>query len=372
MSPREKILASLIAAVILLVGGVSLVRSRLVEPLNQKRATLRQLNERRGELELRLAHEAATRNDWQDRTKRMIATGAFEAEELFRSDLAQMLRNAGLADVSLRPRAALVTKKGFREGFIEVPFSINAQGTLDQVVGFLREFYQRPYYVRISELSLSAVQTGAAAAARRGANRRGGADEPLLNVIIVASTLVLPETPGIKPVPLDPNQITQPDTWLLAQADLNSYNDIATVNLFRLYEPPKPTPPRPDPPVAQNTERPTPPVAPPRDPRADMRELRLAATTSTNGDLVAWIVRKGAYEAPQPVRLNEVFDDGKLVLIHPTGIVIRVLPEGDPQSPPTDYFYVLGAEDLYERVVVDPAEHPDIARDLQRAFARRE
>jgi hypothetical protein len=69
-------------------------------------------------------------------------------------------------------------------------------------------------------------------------------------------------------------------------------------------------------------------------------------------------------EPPQEYRLNDEVDDGKLVLIVPEGMVVRVPPKSGQRQPPTHYFYPLGSN-FKEREEVDPSVHPQVSRLLQ-------
>jgi len=73
------------------------------------------------------------------------------------------------------------------------------------------------------------------------------------------------------------------------------------------------------------------------------------------------------------VAIDEQVDDGTVILIDPTGMVVRVPQRGAPGQPPgeadgghEDYFYPLG-KSFKDRQPFEPELHAELARQLRRS-----
>jgi hypothetical protein len=375
MSEREKRMAILLAAVIGLALGLRLVQSQIVRPLQDKRRSLADLRARHAKLVGETARRDVVAGAWQERTGRTLSDSPTQAALLFNRDVAGLLEASGFSNVRISPHKPNEIRKGFRQGFSEISIGVNAEGTLAQVVQFLRDFYRRPYVSRMRSLVLTASAASAASPARSSGRRAGnaaaGGEEPRLTVSMTLDSLLLPAAKGVPfgalpPEALsDPGAIEQRDPRVLA-AELAEYDQIAAVNVFKQYQ--EPAPPQPPPVVHADPTPPAPP--PPRlDPRRDAQHFTLTATSGDSGDLVALVIDDRARtEPPTEHRLNEVLDGGKLVVIHPEGIVVREPPdEGAGQPIPRDWFYPLGAR-FSERVGLSAVEHPEIVAELALAL----
>lgn len=368
MTNREKILAGSLGAAVVLIGGLNLVQNRIIAPLRDKRNEVVALQQRQEALQTRLMAAASTQELWRTRTAATLHADPFEAHHRFRVDVENLLKRAGLTNLSVRQRDPREEKKGVRNGFVELPVSITAEGNLSQLVAFMKDFYQRPYLTRITWMTVNASGAAAPAAPANRRNRNApaasaGGDEPKLSVSIVAAALVLPPQPGVPSRALDPNKVEEPTPGMLAE-DPNHYAEVVSANLFKLYVPPPPPkvepPPVETPPVAV---APPPKIEPPPPP-AEEPHLTLIAVMGNGDDLVAWVRddrRKD--EPPTRVRLNDPLTNGKVLLIHPRGIVVRIPPPAGQPGNPTDYFYRLGKV-FTERTPLDPAEHAEVLREL--------
>jgi len=98
------------------------------------------------------------------------------------------------------------------------------------------------------------------------------------------------------------------------------------------------------------------------NPRPNADKYKLVATTSLRGARMACVLEETVVERVEVkrYRLDEPIDDGTLVLVHPSGIVVRSLASGHP----TDFFYRLGAT-FAEREHLDPVEHADVYEALE-------
>jgi len=198
-----------------------------------------------------------------------------------------------------------------------------------------------------------------------------GPQEPMLNVSMTLSTLVLPKLPQVESRTLEGLNLDDPEALRAAgitpldylhEEQPLAYNKMLASNIFRIYRP-KPPPPRP---VARNTTpRKPPPPPPPVDPRRDADKFVLLGTTSLNGELIAYIRdERQAYEPPMRKRLNDPVDDGRIVLVHPKGIVVQVT-QGRERG--RLFFYPLGRT-FKEREPVDPVKHAEIKRLLDQVL----
>jgi Tfp pilus assembly protein PilO len=362
------------------------VRARVIAPLAQMRTDIDAQRALRYNFEKELRQLEKTQTRWDAAVQSTLGTdkesGAL-AQHAFRDDLAALLQQHGLTDgLSTTPGTPRVdrNRKGFRQGFVELPVKVSVKGSLDNLVAFLKDLYQRPYLARVSNLSLVGIEErGSSTAAkdaaasktpaRRGASGRTPAPAThspggwRLGIDMTVVALVLPTMADSKAAPLTREQLSRGDPSRLGNAD---YGPIGSLNIFRKYQPPPPQPPveAPEtPPVAVRPDTPRPDRPPPRE-DPPQPGLTLVASTGIGPDQIAYLRddrRKG--EPPTELRLNDVLEDARVVLIHPRGIVMRV-GEGDGAK---DYWIALGAK-LSARVELDPASEPDVAAELQLAL----
>jgi hypothetical protein len=105
---------------------------------------------------------------------------------------------------------------------------------------------------------------------------------------------------------------------------------------------------------------------PPRQPPRPNKKL--VGTTSTNGELVAYVRNEGRRELPlERVGLNESIDDGTLVLVHPRGIVVQVEEQAGEAFAFRYYVYRLGTP-FTEREELNPEVYPGIREELDKAL----
>ena len=213
--------------------------------------------------------------------------------------------------------------------------------------------------------------------------RRGGpAPEPKLTIVMTLTTLVLPEVKDIGHPTLDLVALNDPEAEpllvsppRLTQEDLVAYNDIQKVNFFRVYEKPVAVVRRtqePDQPE-KGPDEPPPPPPPPPDRRRNAHKFVVSGMGWLDDGPIAYVINiDETTDPPNAYRLNDDVDDGKLVLIDPRGIVVRVPPSGRGSSgPQKNYFYALGGT-FKEREEISPDKHPEISRLLGRVLPANE
>ena len=373
MNQRERVLASCVAGVIVAYGGFTLVKSQVYEPGKELAADIQEELACREELQVRLNGAAKTIQAWQRQTGQTLDGEWFAAHQTFREDVSLLLKRNNLTeDLKINKYREHIDKDGSREGFVELPLSVRVNGKLGDLGNFLKDFFQRPYVVRLDKLELTAEQTS------KSKKRRGGRTEPKLGISMTLSTLVLPNVKGVDHPMFDLAAFNNPDPDVelvmvtprrLWQEQMDRYGEIVEKDPFTNYEPPSPPPP--PPPVTQKepqqekTDDPPPPPPPPLDPRPKAHKLVLNGVGWLDDGPIAYVTNTDAPgDPPDGYRLNDNVDDGRLVLILPEGIAVRVTPKGASRQPAKDYFYPLGGT-FRDREEINPSEHPSIARQLQ-------
>lgn len=314
----------------------------------------------------------ATNADWTRQTQRTLSLKRDEAQLVFRDQIAKLLEKHQLHfGHSLSPQQPREIKKDSRKGFVELPLQMSIEGKLANLTAFLEDVQKLPYYVSVDKLVLNASAadqglTGSSTGKdKKGARPAASKDGPTLRAELRLSSLVLPKVPDVAHLVSDPGKEGAEPALKPRDAE-GSYATVAATNVFRPYAAPEPLP-------VKVTETKPPeakpgPVAPPPPPR-DTRVL--VGTPSLNGEPVAFLrdeLKKS--DAPEELRLNASVGDngkGKLVLVHPKGIVIRVAEPND--APPKNYFVALGQK-ISEREELTAQAHPDVYAMLSRVVSQ--
>jgi Tfp pilus assembly protein PilO len=314
----------------------------------------------------------ATNADWARQTQRTLSLKRDEAQLVFRDQIAKLLEKHQLQfGHSLSPQQPREIKKDSRKGFVELPLQMSLEGKLANLTAFLEDVQKLPYYVSVDKLVLnaSAADQGLAGAST-GKDKKGprpgfSKDGPTLRAELRLSSLVLPKVADVVHLVCDPGKEgVQPA--LKPRDSEGSYATVAATNVFRPYAVPEP----PQVKVVETKHpetRPVTPVTPP--PPKDTRVL--VGTPSLNGEPVAFLrdeLKKS--DPPEELRLNAAVCEngkGKLVLVHPKGIVIRIAEPND--APPKNYFVALGQK-ISEREELSPQAHPDVYAMLSRVISQ--
>jgi len=347
MTGREKIIAGVVGGVVALAGGFKLTRLAVIEPLTSLNESLETAAEKKANLEDFVEQHQNVTKDWEAYTARTFSDNVEKAKVSFFSEVARLLE---LHDLTEDHRITQSTPRKQKTGLVEVSLRVHAKGSLEAVVGFMRDLRQWPYLARLSNVSLRA-EKGSSARKTRERGRRGD-ERATLAVSMIATTLVLPPLKGTKHQPPDPNQPAP--TYLAHEPE--AYDEIAQVNFFKKYEPPRTVVHKPGP--EEERDEPEPERRPP--PRPDMRVVYVG---TLNGEAVAYIVDDDHREVPAvKYHLNDEIDDGKLVLIHPKGIVVRVAKERGSREEFENYFCPRNTS-FKERLPLAQAD-PEIIREL--------
>ena len=366
MTQRERLMAVIVAGAVVLLGGGKLVQSQIVAPWRELNRKLTVARQRKSDLGSQIARAPATQRIWGARVARTLGIDPAEAHQMFREDVADLMEKNGLTEeLSVQPQKPIVTRKGFRKDFVQLPIVASAKGTLEAVVNFQRDFYAKPYLARITKLSLTAQGTGRArgGSKKRSRARNSSNESPKLSVTIHARALVLPKVEGVDAEPIDLANATAIEPPLLALAELSGYDEIAKVDFFKIFEPKRVVVVPLEPPDDNNKPPPSPPVR--RDPRKDYLMLKVVGVGTENGP-VTWIMDEdNLADPPAKKRVGDEMDyQGRVILIHPKGVVVRFNETKNDRTETKEYFYPLG-KSFEEREPLDPAEHPEVARELR-------
>ncbi|HUU94125.1 MAG TPA: hypothetical protein VM487_00160 [Phycisphaerae bacterium] len=347
MTGREKILAGVVGGVVALAGGSTLLRLVVIEPLKSLNKSLGTAAQKKANLEDFVEQHQHVAEEWQAYTARTFSENVERVKVSFFSELAQLLE---LHDLTEGHRITQGTPRKQKTGLVEVSLRVHAEGSLESVVGFMRDLRQKPYLARLSNVSLRAEK---GRSARRTRGRGRGSNEPAtLAVSMTATTLVLPKLKGTKHQPPDPNQ---PAPTYLAYGP-EAYDEIASVNFFQKYRPPVRTVQTPT--TRESVDRGE--REPPPPPRPNMK---VVGVESLYGDLIASVLDEDHREKPlAEFRLNDKIDDGTLILVHPKGIVVRVAKREGADEESEEYFYPIGSS-FRDRLRLEEAD-PEIRHEL--------
>jgi hypothetical protein len=230
LQPREKRLALIVGVLAVLmvawlvVGGVRTAfenRRKQIAALTTE-VQKKQLQVRRGKA------AAAQFQEWEQRS---LPRDIDIASSRYQSWLVAALDGARLGKVQVVP--GRVTP--LRDVYVKLPYSIRAEGTLDQAMRWLAEFYRADHLHAVSDLSL-----------------KPSLDGRTVQIVAQVEAIVLPDTPRR-------DQLVETTGARLSQADADAaVKAIVGRNFFAAYVPPPP--PRPPERVVE---------APPPPPRFD-------------------------------------------------------------------------------------------------------
>lgn len=402
MNQREKLIAGLLLGAGGAYAGWTLVQSSVIAPRRELIQQISVERERNDLYNTRIKSlQTQLMREWPQMTQHTLSTDDKEAHDKFREELSTLLGKCGMTEghkISQLQAVEDRKKDSPRAGFVELPISLTAEGKLEQVVDFVRGVQSLPYYCRINRLSIMPVGGDASQIHKKTAPTKpaGGRDRdkidatkpgsprggnkadsnregPSLKLEMNVSTLVVPKTPGYKHEIFDAAKVDPAKTRRLRNEDPSEYNEIAQVNWFKVYEPPR-VDPVPEkvvvaPPPSSDTKpiAAAPPPTPPKPVRPNAAKMKVTAVVAFEGQPVAYVSDDAKLTEPlAEIRLNEPIDDGKLVLVDHTGVVVRVAA-ATPQEPAKNYFYPLGAA-FTEREELDPAKHADVMQLLASAM----
>jgi hypothetical protein len=286
MTPREKILAAAVGAMVLLWGG-NRMWTRYNTSIAEKRSQRLAAEQRLGDATLQIARGEAALHDlgaWQDRS---LPTDREQAQSLYRVWLETELKKAGLSVQEFQPQQRLTPAAGYSA----IGYTINARGPLKSVTNFLHAYYRSNLLQQITRLQL-----------------RPDTNPQQLNVSLQTEALVLPGTPN--------EALPEGVAERTAKPAATDYaTSIGGRNVFTVYRPPRPDPP---PRVARDT--------PPPPKFDDAKFAFFTATIQVDGRYQAWIHIRTTNETLRLFEGDAVkvgAFDGKIVSIEPRSIVVK-------------------------------------------------
>jgi hypothetical protein len=388
MTRREKVLGFGVAGTLGGLALVMLVRWFVLEPFTTVRKDITDEAQRARRLHASLEQLDRVEDKWYGLTKRTFSEDPKEAQQRFREDLQQLLvERHGMTQAKISPG----TFVRYKDGSTGVPLTINATGTLNQIVGFLCDFYRRDYLARLDKVRIQAdmnvisnantlprerptapkssrSKNPPAPATAGGPGTNFGPDGPELKLNISAVTLVLPRMKDMEH-PVTDAALPELEHGRLLR-ELPDYNLVFTINPFMPYRkeekivvtPPPETAPAPP----SHVEAPLPPPPPPLAPtRVGADQQIVVCTTALNGQPLTYVLDKSNTDTPvKKYFLDDVIDDGTLLLILPRGLVVAAR---QPDGREHNFFYPLGRT-FSDREEVNPDSHPEVVAALEEAF----
>lgn len=398
MTQREKqIVLGTLVGLGVAYGGYVGVKSAIIGPFDDLAKQKQAAAARNNSLYQSLSIERGAAANWTARTGKLFSSEAdiddrlFETRQRFLDDISKLLAMHNLEGQAFNfPPPAPPAKNGFSD----VPMSVTVTGTMGGLVGFLRDFYLRPYPARIKSLRIAPADPGAATALAtatekhrdnlrpRGHRKDSAAPNsssatPPERIKITLSMVTLATAPlrGVETSKL-PDDFTSvkrieregdPRAAFIAANGNDASAEgptVAMLDWFRKTPPPPPPPPPVDTtPKVAHAAPPPPPPPPPPDPRKDADKLSVIGTIAFGSTHTVYVRDdRTPGGSIQHVHVGETIDDGKVVLVHPKGMIVRV-EEKAPDSGQTlrwvDYFYEIG-KDFRSRVHLTEAGLSDV------------
>ncbi len=368
MTRREKVLAWCVGGGLGGLALVYMVNWAVLRPFQNVRDQIKEEHRRSRSLRTAFQQVENIEDEWKKLGARTLADDPQDSQRRFQEDMQKLLALHGLRDTKVAP-GAFVT---YKDGSHGVPLTIGAAGTLKEILGFLCDFYGRDYLARLDKVRITADQGVLGdvntSRPRAGGSRPGrspapgsrreqqfGPDGPVLKLNVSAVTLVLPKLRGFDgPAETEIIELTGGGRL---QRERAAYNAILDRNPFMPYQEkalvvaPPPTQPT-------HEQAPVTPTAPPVvDPRVGADQKFVRVTTCLDGEPTAYVYdEQRRDQPPDKFFLDDRIDDGRLLLILPRGLVVRVGTQ--------DYFYPLG-KSFKDREELDPDAQPEIWEALR-------
>ncbi len=357
MNRREKILLFLVVGTLGLGIGLKVVREQVIErfrrwdqDITRKKSELQNLEGQRHLVKIQ-------KERWERLARETLASDVPTARTRFINELDALSHRHGLENVSVRPSEA-----GSSTGpFTLLNCTVDAEGTLAQIVPFVRDLHNQPFMVRLRMVTLLPLT---------------GKQQGKLRVSLKAETVVLAYQKLVPQVVTAELAEGKRKEVLRASEDPKAYMAIVEKNLFEPYkEPPVVTRVDPPPPPPATQAAPPPPVAAAPPPPARKRDpgftsTRITALLSTP-DTQEVVVTDGAKKR-RVYKVGDEFDGGTLVYVHPDGAVVVYKPEGAQEAEKN--FYPLGKLMSEMTVLTEnvPADHipPVVLHEVLHVISR--
>ncbi|QDT45027.1 Putative Ig domain protein [Gimesia alba] len=156
MQKREKILAAVFGAVIVIWLGMPVIDSTFIEPVESRKNQLKALNQQidqKEQKELELLRSAKQLGNW---VAHSLPPDEHDAQRLYLEWLNDLAELSGVSNLKLSPGRRI------REGktYIAIQVSLEGSATYEQLCRFLLHFYQADLQQNIIGLKLNSTGTG--------------------------------------------------------------------------------------------------------------------------------------------------------------------------------------------------------------------
>ena len=214
MSQREKILAGMVAAMVLLWGATEgLARYRTALDRNEQEALdVQQELSRARTASLRGRRAERLVRDWE---RQSLPTNLDIAKSLYQDWLRTELDESLMIVKELREHSPRTSRKHYRQA----TFIATAQGSLEKLTDFLYRFYQSPHLHRISSATITPTSS-----------------RKSLTVTLTIDALSLPGCPR-------KDTLAEGSSEMFADSLETIEGELVSRNIFMAYEPPKPPEP---------------------------------------------------------------------------------------------------------------------------------
>ncbi len=308
MNQREKILAIIVGAFVVVLGGKFIFLPIFLGSLNEVN---KKIDLKMKEIEtnrLQLEPKSRLIREWRSVNKQALSDDPKQANQILGERVTSLITAAGLHDVSRSPVSISPTKVSGVNLYTPVAINLSGKGTLAQFVKFLELFYQEPYVVKITGFNL---------------RPEGKGDQMKFSNFRIET--IVPAKPVLGKVPPVTSRpavtATQP---AMKTPQPSPYGAIAERNIFKPYQEPPPPP--------RNVTPPLPPKA-----RKETRPIITGPVDSNGrpGDVVATVIvgkQQAVYIRNQSgvdlYKVEDKLNNGMtLEYVHPLGLVLR-----DPQE----------------------------------------
>lgn len=296
LQKREKVLAGVVAVLLVVVAG-RLGARVLYSPLAMRQAEVEALAQRIAERKSKVEAALPAQARLADYRRRALPSDPQAARSLYQNWLLELTDRVKLKGRKVESSDGRVVKGVYHN----LPFTVRGEGSLEQLVHFLYEFYAAGHLHRIRRLSVKPQEKSSD-----------------LELTIVIEALSLPEADRR-------DKLTTLAGSRLAHQDLGAYRkSIVERNLFAPYRPP---------PVAQRSQpRITPKPAEPMDPS---KFAYVTAIVEVDGRPEVWVkarTKDENYQRREGQRLEIGSFKGVISRIADRHVEITV--EGNPDGKP--------------------------------------
>jgi hypothetical protein len=228
MTQREKTLAAVVGAAIVLGVGYKAVDTLLIGRHAEAKEHLAKLKTEERRLQGIIGSRDNLARRWLAYTGRTFSFERTEARGRLGKDLKELAKRHGFADAVFGTHGG--TKIGRRTDISTVAHRIAIQGRFPDVTAFLRDVYEKPYLGQIIKLTITPL---GAKGSRGTVKLECTIESPLLPVV---DPKEIPHVRGAKPLDPEPEESPGP-----ARGDVHRgefYDILAVRNIFRPYLPP--------------------------------------------------------------------------------------------------------------------------------------